>query len=81
LKTTENTPPNRKISHTGKIWGKKFSEKKFIGSDTPTAKPPQRGGDGTDLQVITHVYLPRFSMFVNKNKFFSTRIEFQNIYK
>lgn len=44
LKTTENTPPNRKISHTGKIWEKKFSEKKFIGSDTPTAKPPQRGG-------------------------------------
>lgn len=36
LKTTENTPPNRKISHPSKIWRKKFFRKKFIGSDTPT---------------------------------------------
>ena len=43
LKTTENTHPKRKISHTGKIWGKKIFRKKFIGSDTPTAKPPQKG--------------------------------------
>jgi hypothetical protein len=79
LKTTENTHPKRKISHPSKIWRKKIFRKKFIGSDTPAAKPPQ-GGYGIDLQVVTLVQQPGRTPFVNKNKFFSTTIEFRNLY-
>ena len=81
LKTTENTHPKRKISHTGKIWGEKNFQKKIYRERHTHRETSTKGGYGTDLQVITHVYLPRFSTFVNKNKFFSTRIEFLNLYK
>lgn len=40
-----------------------------------------KGGYAVDLQVVTNVYLPRFSTFVNKKEFFSTKIEFINLYK
>lgn len=40
----------------------------------------KKGGYAIDLQVVTDIYPPRFSTFVNKNKFFSTTIEFQNLY-
>lgn len=72
---------NAKSAIRAKFGEKKFFRKKFIGSDTPAAKPPQGGGYGTDLQSITIVRQLHYIPFVNKKKFFSTRIEFQNLYK
>lgn len=59
---------------------KNFSEKNLSGATHPQRSLYKRGYS-TDLQVITRVYLLRFSTFVNKNKFFSTTIEFRNLYK
>lgn len=81
MKTTENTPPNRKISHPSKIFGKKnFSEKNLSGATHPQ-RSLYKGGYGTDLQAITLVKQPGRTPFVNKKEFFSTRIEFRNLYK
>nr|DAO22125.1 MAG TPA: hypothetical protein [Caudoviricetes sp.] len=79
MKTTENTHPNRKISHTGKIWGKKFSEKNLSEATHPRRKVQERGY-ATDLQVVTSYNHPRYTPFVNKKKFFSTTTEFRNLY-
>jgi hypothetical protein len=81
LKTTENTHPKRKISHPSKIWRKKNFQKKIYRERHTRSEASTKGGYGIDLQAITHVYLPRFSMFVNKKEFFSTTIEFRNLYK
>lgn len=71
---TQNQPYRQNLG------GKNFSEKNLSGATHPPRNLHKRGY-GTDLQVITHVYLPRLSTFVNKNKFFSTTIEFRNLYK
>jgi hypothetical protein len=54
---------------------KNFSEKNLSGATHPHGKLHERGY-AVDLQVVTNVYLPRFSTFVNKKEFFSTTIEF-----
>ena len=59
---------------------KNFSEKNLSEATHPQRSLYKRGY-GTYLQAITHVYIPRFSTFVNKKEFFSTTIEFRNIYK
>nr|DAU31225.1 MAG TPA: hypothetical protein [Caudoviricetes sp.] len=59
---------------------KNFSEKNLSGATHPHGKLQERGY-AVDLQVVICVYPPRFSVFVNNNKFFSTTIEFRNLYK
>lgn len=81
LKTTENTLPKRKISHTGKIWGEKIFQKKIYRERHIRSEASTKGGYGADFQSITFVQQLQYMPFVNKNKFFSTTIEFRNLYK
>jgi len=71
---TQNQPSEQNF------WEKKFSEKNLSEATHPQRSLYKRGYV-TDLQAITHVYPPRLSTFVNKKEFFSTKIEFINLYK
>ena len=44
LKTTENTPPKRKISHPSKIWRKKIFQKKIYRERHTRSEASTKGG-------------------------------------
>lgn len=79
LKTTEIHLQTEKSAIRAKLGGKKISEKNLSGATHPYGRL-QEGGYAIDLQVVTDIYPPRFSTFVNKNKFFPTTTEFRNFY-
>lgn len=66
---TQNQPSEQNL-------GKKIFRKNLSGATHPYGKLQERGY-GTDLQVITHVYLPRFSTFVNKINSFLRQSNFE----
>nr|DAW20462.1 MAG TPA: hypothetical protein [Caudoviricetes sp.] len=59
---------------------KNFSEKNLSEATHPQRSLYKRGYS-TDLQAITFYQSPGYILFVNKKEFFSTRIEFRNLYK